>query len=195
MDTNPGNRQNWERTLMSRIFSLLILFVSLASNVSPRPAYAEIIYKLIDGAAGDQSGHTLSGFIEFDSPCGTTCTAANVTDFSFSVSGVYNYDYSYSIPSDVIVVNGLGHLNVSATSIMLNSSSLGQLAIGDSVSRFPYVQWVGGTNHIYRSLNPDAVWVSFTNSQSSIIATAIPEPSVFNLVLLICLRWFIRFTR
>lgn len=160
------------------IFCLLIVASCCAC---PRAACADIVYQLIDGAAGNQDGHRLSGFMRFDSPCGTSCTAANLTDFSFEVAGRLNYAGSYLRPADVVVVNGMGHLNVTAQSITLNASSLGQLAIGDGVG-LQYVQWVGGTNYIYRSLDPNRATAWFSNSVSSTIAVAVPEPASLVLV-------------
>jgi hypothetical protein len=174
------------------LLETLSVLLALLAGSSPLISAGEITYQLIDGAAGDQNGHSLSGFITFDTPCGTTCTASNITDFSFSVAGIYNYGYSYSSPTDVTVVNGLGHINVLETKIDLNSSVIGQLAIGKSSTG--YVQWVGGDNHIYRSLDPDTVWVWFTNSRSSTIAIATPEPSTLpmGLALVLALSGFCR---
>lgn len=160
-----------------------MLISAISWLLTPQLASA-IVYSFIDGAAGDQSGHKLSGFVTFNTPCGTSCTGDNITDFSFVVAGSLNYSHAYTDPSDIFVVNGLGHLNVSPTSIALNKNVTGQLALGNaSTGGYPYVQWVGGVNNVYRSVAPDLTWTWYTNATSSIIATAVPEPTTLTLFL------------
>lgn len=163
---------------------LLISSAALGCLLMPQLATAAIKYSFIDGAAGDQNGHTLSGFVVFDSACGTACTAGNVTDFSVKVSGQLNYSFAYTAPNNVVVVNGMQHINVKPTAIDLDSSVLGQFVLGTSGPEGPFVEWTGGVNNFYYSLAPDNSSAWFVNSHSATIANAVPEPATWLLMTL-----------
>lgn len=154
-----------------------LLLVVCGLLITSRFASANTVYQLIDGAAGNQDVNHLAGYITFSMPCGTSCTAADIVDFSFSVSGAFNYGYSYASPADVTVLEGLSHLNVTPTSIYLDSSVSGDLALGGAGGGPQFVRWTGTPNNFYYSVRSDNAFAWFHNSRSATIAVATPEPA------------------
>ena len=60
-------------------------FLMLIMSISCTQAQGELItYKLIDGAAGDQAGHSLSGTITLDPSCASTCTSLHSWEYTIS---------------------------------------------------------------------------------------------------------------
>jgi hypothetical protein len=148
---------------------------------------------LIDEAGGDQAGHTLEGFIEFDSPCGVNCTAANVTDFTFSVSGPTVYSYSYQTAADVDFGQGpdRGFFNAGPLALSVDYHRLGWLGLGNASEGSPYIYWIGHHSSRYVSRGPglSGGWNTplFPGQFVAVIGVAIPEPSAVTLMLLACL--------
>jgi hypothetical protein len=173
---------------MQRRF-LLVCVALLA--LPPAPAHA-IRYELIDAAAGDQNGHTLSGFIEFDTPCGESCTAANIIDFSFAVTGPNEYSHSYQGPGDIVLFQPreAKFLNAGPRYLSLDFSRVGRLALFDEADNRnqPLILWDANITIFqdpisrYGSIMEQNVftWVSPPRVAAPInIGVVVPEPSAF----------------
>jgi hypothetical protein len=148
----------------------------------PKTGFSEIVYDLVDGAAGSQNGRTLSGTITFDTACGTSCTAANITDFSFTVTGGGDdYTYSRTEPIDVIVTNG-SMLNALSDRLDFTFGTTdAELSLLEYSSGFiPQVRWISGGRNLYIAYPPTgpSVWETTPPNGTVTIGTAmVPEPS------------------
>ena len=166
-----------------RLTSLSCCTVLLSALFSPT-ASADVTYAFIDGAAGDQNGHTLSGTVTFDSICGTSCSSSNVTDFSFTVSGTSNLSYSYQSPSWDVIINGSG-LNVMADGIYfdLSAVSYAEFRLRDGVGGGPYLLWQagGGSPSRYAAevySTDEEAWDNYSPNPGVVKrASIVPEPS------------------
>lgn len=165
-------------------------FLTMAAVLSGRADRAQAIrYELIDGAGGEQGGHTLAGFIEFDSPCGGNCTAASITDFTFSVSGPSTYSYSYQTAADAFLDAGqLGQpfLYAGPANLIVDYSAPGTLTLANAAegSR-PYIQWYHALSSYYSSAGPNIIsgWGSFPPFFSPVvIGVVVPEPATVAIV-------------
>lgn len=167
----------------ARRYRVFVFGVVLACSLSNR---AEAIrYELIDGAGGFQGNHTLSGFIEFDMPCGGDCTAANVVDYTFTVTGDTNYSDSYQSPADV----AMGKFNsnqpfviAGPTSLTVDYGNPGFLSLGKAPSG-PSIQWSASFDATYISFGPDIIGGWQSGGEKPLIETTIgrvvPEPGAF----------------
>ncbi len=168
--------------------SVVSLFTLFLFCCAASPAWA-IRYNLVDSGGGDQQGHTLQGFIEFDFPCGTSCTTANVTDFTFSISGPSNFSYSYLIPDDVHLFQGTsgGYLNAGLGNLVVDYRRIGNFELRDSSQDSPYIQWVTARFPHYVSEGPVLTggWVTVPFPPFvAVIGIAVPEPNAFTILLL-----------
>jgi hypothetical protein len=171
----------------------LIAVIAYCCHVST--AYA-IRYELIDGAGGEQGGHTLSGFIEFDSICGTLCTAANITDFAFSVSGPSNYSYSYQSAADVDLSQAF--VNAGPMSLTVDYHRPGRLALMNVPGSGPLLEWASALNPNYLSTGPNLSggWQSGPYPPFvAVIGTVIPEPSAAILMLMATMAFLLARSR
>jgi hypothetical protein len=170
----------------------LAVFAILFSCVFAIPAHA-IRYELINEAAGDQNGHLLKGFIEFDTPCGDSCTAANIVDFSFSVTGPNTYSYAYEGPNDVRLVqrSGTTFLDAGPKFLKIDFSGFGSLDLLDFEDN-SFIAWQANFPQfpvplsLYISYESPAVeaWAASPDITAPVtIGAVIPEPSA----LLLCL--------
>lgn len=161
------------------VVAALISFFSLC-NV----AKAQITYGLIDGAAGDQNGHTLDGTITFDNACGLNCTETNVTDFSFSVTGPSNFSYSFTPNNfDVMIVDGALNATASGLFFDFDFNSFSELTLRNGSAGTNTLTWQTQTNAYLSSLNGiDTAWFDASPTGNIQIGFVIPEPA--SLVLL-----------
>jgi hypothetical protein len=161
-------------------------FAAVVICCLPNTAQA-IRYELIDGAGGDQGGYSLAGFVEFDSPCGTNCTAANVTDFAFSVIGPSNYSYSYQSPTDVVLTwPGMGgggglqeFVNAGPATLSLDYGRGGIFQLINSNAGSPTLTWGRIFDPFYSSVGPAHAggWEDHPSLFGPVaIGIAIPEP-------------------
>jgi hypothetical protein len=145
-----------------------------------------IRYNLIDGATGDQQGHTLSGFIEFDSPCGGACTAANIMDFTFSVSGPSDYSYSYQAAGDVELSSSrFVHAGPTRLSVLLGGGGGGEFSLLDSTNEVPYLTWRKHPVNpwsVYESSGPSGGWITGLIGAQNVVIGTVPEPASLNLI-------------
>ncbi|MCA9128257.1 MAG: PEP-CTERM sorting domain-containing protein [Planctomycetales bacterium] len=167
-----------------RIPRLTICFlVILCLSYTPRASRADIIYQLVDSAAGSQNGRSLTGTITFDSAVGTAATAADVKDFSFAVTGAGdNFSYSWTGASDVTISGGA--INVLADRIDFTFSSQAALFqlrnVAGGGGGQPSLRWQNaGTFNRYQATNPSFAtsWIAAPANGTVTIATAVPEPS------------------
>jgi hypothetical protein len=178
----------------------LLVCVALLALPSA-PAHA-IRYELIDGAAGDQDGHTLTGFIEFDRPSGFDSTAANIIDFSFSVTGPSEYSYSYEGPEDVELTQRFDtqFLHAGPQYLTLDFSKVGRFVLRDAEDNRPVLRWQANfviihpdftTYASYEDPNQFA-WTSIPSKVPIIIGVVVPEPAALMLGLTAVVLGYLR---
>ena len=143
-------------TSLSIVTTIRVLIASSIIMIATEQIQAEIIYSLIDGAAGSQGGHTVSGTVTFDTVCGASCTSANVEDFTFSITGPKIYSYSRSAANDVLI-NGAA-LNAAADGLFYNfdSPSYTELTLRNSSAYAPVLTWQTNST-AYLSYAPDFI--------------------------------------
>jgi hypothetical protein len=184
------------------LLALLSLFVSFSPNATTKAG--SIVYE-IQNYAALQNGYTLSGTITTDGTIGTL-TSADITAWSFSVTGPSSYGSSSLSPGAGTQVNG-----VTATAAAITmapsapDSDFGSLQFfSDSppVLNYGRADANDGNGDRYSSLSfPTQAWITFggyppglqLGGSTWIIATAnvsaVPEPSTLTLALLgvVCL--------
>lgn len=69
--------------LLRKCTVVIVAIVVMSVDVSA----ALITYQLIDGAAGDQAGHTISGTITMDPICGAACVLGDIDSWEYTVTG------------------------------------------------------------------------------------------------------------
>jgi len=176
-------------------------FTTVFSLLLATSSEAAITYSFVDGAAGDQAGHTLSGTITFDSACGTSCTADDVDSFTVSWTGPNPASISGTGPGDVYINNPHGFLDVSPTGISVDYSpsaqedrvrlTLGDVGVGTQIGWSWAMEPITSDDYVptlfYSAGGPGATghaWSDFTFFPGPVsIATVVPEPGSFILAI------------
>ena len=159
--------------------TLLFITLVLLSSHGAR-SQAGLSYRFVDGAAGDQNGHTIEGFIEFDEACGRSCTIDNLVGFELNVSGSSSFSYTSENTSASFVNNG--QINVSPTAVSIEFSdtadSGSRLTIGSPLG----VEWYSGATtyppyYLAEAPTGLTVWDDFpADFGTHTIAIRVPEP-------------------
>jgi len=177
-----------------RRIALLVAVVLFGVGSHSSVGWAAITYRLVDGAAGDQNGHTLSGTITFDSACRTLCTAADVDSFSVAWTGPTPASFSGAGPADVGLLMNDVLFDVSLFGISYDSPGLiglftkDRFVLGDqgqgTARRSPRIEWTFFDAQIgvsrYSGIAPGNVqaWSVAPTTGRVMIATVVPEPRV-----------------
>ena len=165
---------------MLRISKNYLPFVLLVSCAVARGEL--ITYKLIDGAAGDQAGHTISGTITLDPACASACTSLH--SWEYTVSGPTLNRTVMSTGVGELMMNPAGLFTATPTELIVNfdPTTLHEELIFDLHglawnTTFPLAG--GPTYPEYFAYNPDGGsgggWFSRPSGRVT-IATAVPEP-------------------
>lgn len=160
-----------------------LIVATFALLIVPGGLRADIVFTFIDGAAGDQNGHTLSGTVTVDSACGTACTSDNFKDFTFTVSGPTSYSYSFQPSNSDVLINGPAALNVTSAGIFydFDFGTYSEFTLRDGNNYYPLLTWQTNTDiYVSRPADGTSTWQDLTPVSGVVqIAAAVPEPSSF----------------
>ena len=167
--------------------AVLALFVGVASV-----ARGELVtYRLIDGAAGDQAGHTISGTITLDPACQSSCTELHAWQYTVSGPGLNRSASSDDFPPLIDNLSGLFTATEDRLTVDFRENTNGAQLILDlaglawNVEGIPFDlsrQYFG-----YRFDVPTpAGWSTTPPARVITIAEAVPEPHSAELLVIGC---------
>ena len=159
---------------MRRRQNLQVLLLLVGVSI---PASAELItYRLVDGAAGDQAEHTLTGTITMDPSCGSTCALDSIDSWEYTVTGPLGTRSVSSIPTGEILLNPEGVFTATPSALTFN---YGAGVTGETVLDLNGLVWdIDPQGASYHHHEDSTFWWNSTPTSGKItIATAIPEPT------------------
>lgn len=171
---------------------------------APHAALGEIITYSLVNVPAVQNGHTLSGTLVLDTTGLTSSSggwlvlnsqATSFTSWSFSVSGANTYSANSSDGSAVLEINGS---NLFATPTALEIDPASSLLIGIRSVLTTSVQWqndISNTSLYFSNQGSQQRWLDSASADSFntfvpgtlagsfVMATAVPEPSTFAMLI------------
>jgi hypothetical protein len=159
---------------MRRTHILQVLFFLVGVSI---PVSAELItYRFVDGAAGDQAEHTLTGTITMDPSCGSTCGLDSIDSWEYTVMGPLGTRSVSSIPTGEILLNAEGVFTATPSALTFNYAAA---VTGATVLDLNGLVWdIDPQGSSYHHHEDSTIWWNSTPTSGNItIATAIPEPT------------------
>ena len=156
-------------------------------------AQSLVTYELVDGAAGDQAGHSISGTLTLDPSCGSSCDNFSVQSFAYTVTGPNGTQFVTSdvVPGDLkaLLLNDSGTFVATPTELTFNFDK--QLAGGEqAVFDMAGLAWTKDPpnahvpNGTYYNFGDNGqVWWENHPTGTVTIARVVPEPAANTLVL------------
>lgn len=186
------------------VITRCFLLCGLMFIAAPHAALGEIITYSLVNVPAVQNGHTLSGTLVLDTTGLTSSSggwlvlnsqATSFTSWSFSVSGANTYSANSSAGSAVLEINGS---NLFATPTTLEIDPGSSLLIGIRSVLTTSIEWqnnISDTSFYFSNQDSQQRWldsasagsyntfVPGTLAGSFVMATAVPEPSTFAMLI------------
>ena len=163
-----------------------------------------ITYRLVDGAAGDQAGHTLEGTITLDPSCASSCTSLHAWEYTISGPTLNrsassnqfapffrNFSGLFEATPEALTVNydvAPGGTSAGGLELIMDLAGLAWNVASPPGSQ-PHREYFA---YDFGVTVGQAGWAMTPQAQTITIATAIPEPSIGSIALLLatlaCLR-------